>query len=456
MKIPRNLPARCALAVISGLSYALAFPPLGWRWLILPGIAGLLVSLHGQTGTRARMIGFLHGLAVFAVSLSWIWNIFGSMSIALWIVLAAFTALFAEMQGRAQKRGLVGWKFAAFTALNWGAWEFIRAEIFPLKFPWMTAGLAVGPNLFLPWIGVYCVGLVVVFSAAAVTTRSWKSAAASLAILLAAVFLSRPHAALKPGDAGVVSMGGVQLENVTIDDYLKATAAMPADVQYVVWPEYAIAYDIRKNDRDWMLLQDLCEERDITLTFGTRHGTESEYEGWRNIALTMDRSGYLGEHNKVHTVHFFDDGVPGKIFNPVATQHGRVGTPICFDADYQDVIRAMTALGAEFIVIPTMDAESWSARQHDQHAELARIRAAENGRWIFVAATSGVSQVIDPRGHLHARLGALEQGTILGLIKRETGRTAFTRVGWMLPWGLLGIAAVWWVYLLFPQRKAAS
>lgn len=459
MKFLQNLPARCVLAVTSGLIYSAAFPPAGWRWLILPGVAGLLISLHGLSGTRARLIGLLHGLTAFSFGLSWIWNIFGNTSFALWTVLAVFTVFFAEMQGRARQRGISGLKFAVFTALNWSAWELIRAEIFPLKFPWMTTGLAVGPNLLLPWIGVYCVGMILVFSAAALTSRAWKSGAASLVILLASVFLSRPHEPLKPTDEGIISMGGVQLESVTIDEYIRATEAMPEDVEYVVWPEYAIAYDVKRHDRDWRTLRELCANRDITLTFGTHHLPEREDEGWRNIALTMDRTGYLGEHNKVHTVHFFDDGIPGEKFEFVETRHGKVGTPICFDGDYQDVIRKMTANGAEFIVIPTMDAASWGASQHDQHAELARIRAAENGRWIFVAATSGVSQVIDPRGHLHARLGALEQGTILGLMKRETGISVFTRFGWLLPWFFLALAAFAWVFLLFPlspSRKPTS
>jgi len=430
----------------------MAFPPVGWQWLVLPGLVGLLVSLNGQHGSRARALGLLHGYTAFAVSLSWLWNIFGGMSVALWAVLAIFPTAFAHFQGRAFLRGWVGWKFALFTAINWGAWEFIRAEIFPLKLPWMTAGLALGPNLLLPWIGVYGVGAIVVFAAALLSARIWKIAGPVMAILLVAVFLSRPVPALKPGGEGVVSMGGVQLENVTIDSYIKATEAMPADVEYVVWPEYAVAYDIMGNNRDWNLLRDLCEKRNITLTFGTRTvaGTDGK---WSNIALTMHGSGYLGAHAKVHTVHFFDDGVPGTTALPIKTPYGKVGTPICFDADYEGIVRGMVSTGAEIIVIPTMDAESWGATQHDQHAELARIRAAENARWIFVSATSGVSQVIDPHGHLHARLGALEQGNLFGLVKRETGLTPYTRFGWMLPWLSLGLALIAWIFLLFPMRK---
>ena len=99
-----------------------------------------------------------------------------------------------------------------------------------------------------------------------------------------------------------------------------------------------------------------------------------------------------------------------------------------------------------------MDAESWSARQHDQHAELFRIRACENGRWFFVVATSGVSQIIDPNGHVHTRLAALEQGTISGRLKRETKVTFFTRFGWLVPWCVLASGAVCWLILLLPVR----
>ncbi|MFM2198595.1 MAG: hypothetical protein RLZZ505_2027 [Verrucomicrobiota bacterium] len=448
-----NFPARCGLAILSGLVFAMAFPPVGWRWLVLPGFAGFLATLHGQHGTRARLLGFLFGYAAFAVGLSWVWNIFAQLSVALWAVMAAFPTAFAHFQGRAFLRGIRSWKFAAFTAINWGAWEFIRAEIFPLKFPWMTAGLAIGPNVLLPWIGVYLVGFVVVFAAAALTERMWKISCVALAVLATAILLSRPHPAPDPRQTDVVNVSGVQLEGVSIDSYIKDTKAMPAGVDHVVWPEYAVPYDIRENKRDWQILLDLCREKDITLTFGTQ-SRPGGGDAWRNIAITMDATGFLGEHTKVHTVHMFDDGTPGKLSEPVVSPFGKVGTPICFDCDYEGIARGMTAGGAEYFVVPTMDAESWSARQHDQHAELARIRATENGRWVFVVATSGVSQLIDPAGHLHARLGAMKQGTIHGFLKRETGLTFYTRFGWVLPWCALTIAAALWVWMIFRPRPS--
>ena len=432
MTMLKSFRAACCLAVLSGAVYAMAYPPLGWGWLVIPGLGGLLLALRGQQGTRARVLGLLHGMTAYGLSLSWMVHIFGGLAVVLWCILAAFTVLFAEMQSRAEGRGIRGMKLAVFTALNWCGWEFIRAELFPLDFPWMTAGLGMGPNAFLPWVGVYGVSAVVMFCVVLLVMKRWKSAAAVVTLLILAVVMS--SRCLEPGanDPLAVEIGGVQLEGVSMNEYLAGTKQLPPGIKHVVWPECAVPYDLRTNERDWSIIKNLCSERGITLTLGTK-SIASDGDKWRNIALTVDPTGVCGEHTKVHTVHLFDDGTAGTSALPVPTNHGKVGTPICYDGDYDGVVRKMTAAGAEMFVIPTMDAESWTAKQHDQHAQLARIRACENGRWIFVCATSGVSQVIDSSGHVHARLAALQQGVLSGTLKRETKLSFYTRFGWLTP-----------------------
>lgn len=452
MPLPLPYPARLGLALLSGAIYSLAYPPLGWGGLVVVGLGGLLIALHGQHGTRARAIGFIHGITVFAVSLSWLFQLFGWLSLLLWCVLAAFTALFAEMQGRASSRGITGWKFIAFTALNWAGWEFIRAELFPLKFPWMTVGLAIRPNSLLPWIGVYGVSIVVVLGAALLVAGKWKPALALLALITASIILPFHQPSPLENDPLAVKVGGLQLEGVSLSEFLTGTRQLPADLQYVAWPEYAVPYDLRAHPRDWKLVQDLCKERGITLTLGTQN-RPNNCDEWRNIALTLDATGTRGEHNKVHTVHLFDDGIPGSTALPVLTDHGKVGTPVCFDCDYEGVVRRMTAAGAEMFVVPIMDSEAWTARQHDQHAALFRIRACENGRWMFVCGTSGVSQIINPNGRVQVVRAALEQGPITGIMRRETALTFYTRAGWLVPWIALAAAGGCWILLLLPRRK---
>lgn len=437
---------RLLLAVASGGIYSLAFPPAGWGWLVFPALAGFLVALKDLRGIRARAVGFLHGLTAFGVGLSWLYELFGPLAIVLWFVLAAFPAIFAQFQGLAASRGISGWKLAVFTALNWGAWEFIRAELFPLKFPWMTAGLALGPNQLLPWIGVYGVGVIVVLLVMLAVLRLWTHALVPALVGATLLSVSR-HPERGPGDTGTLKVAGIQKESASIQEFLKATRELPAVIPYVVWPEYAVPYDIRADKADWDAVQQLCRDRGITLTFGTQLHPEGG-PGWRNIALTVDPSGVRGEHNKVHPVHFFNDGIAGTSALPVETAHGRVGTPVCFDCDYEGVVRRMTIAGAELFIVPIMDAESWTARQHFQHAELFRIRACENGRWMFVCATSGVSQVIDPNGQVHGRLGAMVGGTLFGSMRRESRLTFYTRFGWLTPWVVLAVAVGWWGVLL--------
>jgi apolipoprotein N-acyltransferase len=409
-------------------------------------VAGLLIALKDQYGSRARAIGFLHGLTAFGVGLSWLYELFGPLAIVLWFVLAAFPAMFAQFQGLAAARGANGWKFAVFTALNWGAWEFIRAELFPLKFPWMTAGLALGPNQLLPWIGVYGVGVIVVLLVMLAVVRHWNYSLVPALIVAALLSVSKdPEPG--PGDVATLRVAGIQKEGVSLHEFLTATRELPADLHYVVWPEYAVPYDVRADKADWQDIQQLCRDRGITLTLGTQRHPESG-PGWRNIALTVDPAGVRGEHNKVHPVHFFNDGIAGSSALPVETAHGKIGTPVCFDCDYEGVTRRMTKAGAEAFIVPIMDAESWTAREHDQHAELFRIRACENGRWMFVCATSGVSQVIDPNGQVHGRLGAMVGGTLVGSLKKESRLTFYTRFGWLTPWAVLAAAFGWWAVLL--------
>ena len=451
MAVFSSFRGRCVLAVVSGAVYALAYPPLGWGWLVAPGLIGLLVALRGQHGTRARTIGFLHGMAAYAVGLSWLYHLFGVFAWMLWTVLAAFTAVFAEMQSRASRRDIPAWQFAVFTALNWCGWEFVRAELFSLRFPWMTAGLACGPNRLLPWIGVYGVSMVVVSGVALLVARRWKTAAAVALGLVLAIVTNRRCPEPAGGDPDTLSVAGLQIEDSPIKNYLTATEALPAGIQQVVWPEYAVPYDVRADKHDWPLVQQLCKERGITLTLGTQLHPVNE-DGWHNIALTLDPTGVRGEHNKVHTVHFFNDGIAGTNTLPVLTNHGAIGTPICFDCDYENITRRMTIGGAQLFIVPSMDAKSWSIRQHDQHAALFRLRACENGRWMFVCATSGVSQVIDPHGFVHASLPAPAEGTLTGTMQRESRLTFYTRAGWLTPWIALAMAALGWLVLLLPGR----
>lgn len=449
---PSLLP-RCLIAALSGVFYALAFPPVKGSWLILPAIMGLLLAVRGLRGRDAFLVGFTHGMVAFGVGLPWLWNIFGFGALALWIILAAFPGAFALAQGRAIAVGMRGWRLALFTMVNWAAWEFIRAELFPLRFPWMTAGLALGPNALLPRVGVYGAGACLVLGTALLAGRRWFPGLTTLGVLATLTFVQGPVPPPPTSGLEPIRVAGIQREGASLAELIQATRELPKDVQHVVWPEHALPYDVRANPDELNQLNTLCKERKITLTLGT-HTKLPDEEGWRNTALTLDGLGVRGEHHKLHPVHLFDDGAPGNTTLPVVTQRGNVGTPVCFDCDFASVARRMTKTGAETFMVPSMDAAGWGEWQHLQHAELFRIRAAENARWMLVAASSGVSQIIDPNGHVRVSLPPMGEGVITGVLQRRTQLTFYTRFGWLAPWLMLGAAAVWWFTLLLPGRTA--
>ena len=113
----------------------------------------------------------------------------------------------------------------------------------------------------------------------------------------------------------------------------------------------------------------------------------------------------------------------------------------------------MTQDGAEFFAIPSMDGAHWGDKEHYQHAELFRHRAAENGRWITVAATSGVTQVIDPYGNRVKSIPILKDGVLTAEMGTSQELTFYTRVGWLFPWIIMSIGGLWMIVIFVQGLK---
>lgn len=329
----------------------------------------------------------------------------------------------------------------------WTFIEFTRGELFWLKFPWFGVGVARGPHWLLPWLGVYGVTFLTALGVGLLLIKPTRLAGIGFLVLWA---LPSPRIAPSaitepPG----IAVAAVQAETASLATYLKLSAAAPPETQLWIWPEYAYASDLTRNPKDYQTLLDFLKSRPGAIVVLGTHTWVGE-EGWHNTALTLNESGPLGRHFKNHPVHLFDDGIPGTEALPVPTTLGRIGTPVCFDCDFQDVIRRMTASGAEFIVSPTMDALSWTLPQHEQHARLFQIRAAENRRWIAVAASTGVTQIIDASGHVTSRLPLVNEATLIGRLHPLTELTFYTRFGHGFPWitPLLALGC-----LLLPSKR---
>src|SRR5205085_578061 len=113
-------------------------------------------------------------------------------------------------------------------------------------------------------------------------------------------------------------------------------------------------------------------------------------------------------------VQFFKDGLPAKSQRVWESPWGRIGICICYDLSYTRVTDGLIRLGAQAIIVPTMDVVAWGRHQHELHARVAPIRAAEYGVPIFRVGSSGISQLIDASGRTMATAGFPGAGAMLG------------------------------------------
>ncbi|MBB5034394.1 apolipoprotein N-acyltransferase [Prosthecobacter vanneervenii] len=444
---------RILLLFASAAAYAFAFPPYGWWPLALLSVAVLAGVLHQTRPAHGFRAGFAWGLLAFGTGLSWMWSLFGVFSIALWSILSLFPALFGWLVCTARQRGITtGWRLALFIALAWTGTEFVRCELMPLKFPWLHLGLALEPWPLASWVGVYGLGFLAAWMIASLITRCVRLAA----LLMAGVVLV-PVREPELFKSAAIPVTAIQAETAPLNDYLELSRQAPPETRLIVWPEYAVSKDVRRSDSgELTAIQDISISSKALLVFGTQKRLEGAR--WQNTALAINEGAIVGEHGKNHTVHFFNDGEHGPTASAFEVTlgedrleppfHGKIGTPICFDCDFHDVVRRMVLAGAEFLVVPSMDAASWPARQHIQHAQLFRARAAENRRCMIVAASSGVSQIIDQNGHATASLDAMQRGVLSGTITAINDLTFFTRWGWLTPWLALSILLLWTLWLL--------
>jgi len=85
---------------------------------------------------------------------------------------------------------------------------------------------------------------------------------------------------------------------------------------------------------------------------------------FNNVSMLIGSDGrILGEQPKLVPLPFFYDGLPGRTQSVTPTEHGTVGTYICYDGLFTDIPRRAVDAGAEVLLVPSMDAESWPAQE---------------------------------------------------------------------------------------------
>lgn len=448
----------------------------GTGWLGA-GVWWLFVSMHRYGGLPAPM-------AVAAVAL-----LAGVLS----LYLGAACALFVRWRS-----GRPGADAVLFAAL-WLLAELARGALFT-GFPWLASGYAQvdGPLAALaPWVGVYGIGAVLAWWAAALAglmavwrrlahapdgaDRGAVAAAASAAVGLAglaALALAGPGAHTRPAAQTTVTLiqpnvpQDEKFEGERIGHTLGALAQelVAAPPGLVVAPETAVPLlpsQLAAMAPDyWPSLRAHFAVPERAALIGMPLGDFDS--GYTNAVVGVAAGGTDYRYDKHHLVPFGEFIPPGfrwftELMNiplgdftrgvpvPPSFAFGgqRIAPTICYEDLFGEEIARRFADPAQ---APTLLANlsniGWFGPTVavPQHLAISRLRALEFQRPVVRATNTGATAVIDHQGRVEAALAPFTQGRLSASVQGREGLTPYAR--WAARWGLWPLVALGLVVVL--------
>ncbi len=130
----------------------------------------------------------------------------------------------------------------------------------------------------------------------------------------------------------------------------------------------------------------------------------------------------------------------------------RLGVFICYESVFGDYVRNFPARGASVLVNLSNDGYFGRSAAREQHLLLARMRAAENRRWLIRATNNGITASIDPAGRIASRLPPFQLTAGRVRFTPIEDLTFYSRFGDWLAWLCLA-AAIAAAALQTPHRK---
>jgi apolipoprotein N-acyltransferase len=374
-------------------------------YLIVLYLFALCQLARADTWRKAAYPSFLVGWLLGAVGLGFFWQIFSAGAAALWCVLAFWVSLFVVLARLCLRKIPKPWGWVALPFI-WCGLEYFRSELYYLKFSWFTAGFTFGAATHqAPFasLGVYGVGFVLMAAAAAAAFVWQSSKGRAIALLLVGAGVVRLAGMLDSSAGGAASpnqqvkVAGIQLEFPTEQQVLAGLdklATREPDAQILVLSEYTFAEPIPEKVKAW------CRKRGRYLIVG---GKDPAGANFYNTAFVISPDGDIAlSQVKSVPIQFFKDGLPAREQKVWNSPWGKIGLCICYDLSYARVTDGLARLGAQALIVPTMDVADWGRQQHELHARIAPMRAAEYGIPIFRLASSGISQVVDATGKVLA------------------------------------------------------
>lgn len=435
-----------AAGAFHGAYSSLQFPAAGW---LMFGFALALVRLtHQPTVRRAFYFGLSAGLLCYAPQLWFFWKIFSAAALVLWVVLAFWVGLFAALACGSRQRWGPG-KAIWLIPVLWTGLEYFRSELYYLKFSWLNAGAPL-PVGFHHGLGLYGVGFSLFLLAANLGSWRRRTLPALLVvgmITLACAALSRLPLRPAPSPTAI-SLVGVQLEfppENLVPRILDQALAKHTNAQIFVLSEYALDGPVPEALKAW------CHQHAHYLVVGGKDPAAGGH--FYDTAFVVGPNGdVVFQQGKCVPIQFFQDGLPAPNQSLWDSPWGRIGFCVCYDLSYSRVTDALVRQGAQLMIVPTMDVESWSRHEHELHFRVAPVRAAEYGVPIFRLASSGISQAVAADGRVVAQAPMPGNGAVLAATLALSARGSLPLDRYLAPL-CSGLSGFLFLVLIWPTRR---
>ncbi|MDH5231144.1 MAG: apolipoprotein N-acyltransferase [Gammaproteobacteria bacterium] len=478
-----------ALVLLAGLVIPFAFAPWSIYPLAIFGVALFMLTLWQTSSKRAFWRGWIFGLAMFAIGVSWVhvsMHRFGGVGIplsmfitALFVMfLALFTAASAWMTQKLFSKTAQSVYFYALLLfpMNWMLWEWVRSWIFT-GFPWLSIGYSQIDSAlsgYAPLWGVFSISLAVIWSAGALFCLIMLPSSKRYVIPAVLVLWLLPFGLnqLQWSDQEERSLQ-VSLIQGNIDQNMKwrPEQRLPTLELYarlsrenwgkdlIIWPETAIPAFYHQAKAYIGSLGQEARMNGSELLIGLPIYDQSSKRYFNSVASVGAHEDF---YEKRHLVPFgeylplpslygwfietFD--IPMSDFSPGVSEQStlrvastEVGVTICYEDLFgNEVIEALPA--AKFLVNVSNDAWFGDSMAPHQHLEIARMRAKETARYLVRATNTGVSAIINEKGDVLATSPQFTTHVLSGEVQLRSGLTPFAVYGNLPFVGLLFLALI--------------
>jgi apolipoprotein N-acyltransferase len=494
LRLPgRDMLLRLAASVAGGALWYLSFPPRPLWWLAPVAFALLGLAVHGRRARAGFGYGFLFGLGFLVPLLHWTGLYVGVVA---WWPLSAFEALMMAVGAAAIAIVLPMRGGPVWAALLWVADEALRARVPFGGLPWGKVAFGQPDGIYVSLAaigGTPLVGFAVTLTGFGLTMllltvahrpetrRALTGAALAVVVPIAAAAAVWPAVGTDP-NAGTAVVAAVQgnvprlgldfnsQRRAVLDDHVKETEKLAARIaagqvrqpDLVIWPENSSDIDPYANPDAYAEITRATDLIKAPISVGAV--VSSQAPGPKNTAILWEPGKGPTEQYVKRQLQPFGETMPARSFfrhfssdvdkagdfvagtRPVVFPMGpaKVGIDTCYEVAFDSVVRASVP-GSTLLAVPTNNATFGLSEMTYQQLAMDQERAVEHGRAVVVAATSGVSAIIQPDGHITEQSGLFTPAALVATVPLRSTTTLADRIGaWpeaaMVAIGLLALA----------------